>query len=424
MIQLVRGFKDILPDEIGVWNRIEKTAAELLTSFGFHEIRLPILEKTELFRRGIGEMTDIVEKEMYTFTGSRDETLTLRPEATASVVRAYIQQRLYAVDPVQKLFTIGPMFRRERPQKGRYRQFCQINAEVFGVESPLIDAQLIVMLWSLFARLDVSGLSVHINSLGCPACRPDFKKALSNQLASYGDQLCADCQRRREKNPLRVLDCKVPACQDAIAGAPVMTDYLCDACARHFETVKSALGRRHIPYMLNSRLVRGLDYYCRTAFEIQTTQLGAQNAVAGGGRYDGLVETLGGPPTPAIGFAVGMDRLVELMLQRGMKTQSAPDILIAPLGDEAIQKAFEWSCDLSLAGIKTEADFTGKSLKALMKRADRIGAAYVMIAGDQELKDGSVVARNMKTKEQVSIPIDKIAAGIQQLIKSNKEIHT
>jgi histidyl-tRNA synthetase len=422
MIQLVRGFKDILPDEIGTWNQIEKTAVNLLISFGFKEIRLPILEKTELFQRSIGELTDIVEKEMYTFQGSRDEMLTLRPEATASVVRAYIQQRLYATDPVQKLFTIGPMFRKERPQKGRYRQFCQINAEVFGIESPLIDAQLIVLLWSLFTRLDVSNLSVHINSLGCPACRPEFKKALSNKFASYGDKLCADCQRRREKNPLRVLDCKVPSCQDAIAGSPAMTDFLCESCARHFEAVKRALNLQEIPYTINRRLVRGLDYYCRTAFEIQTTELGAQNAVAGGGRYDGLVETLGGPPMPAIGFAVGMDRLVELMLQRNPKKESTPDIFISPLGDEAIQKAFEWSCALSLAGVPTEADFTGKSLKALMKRADRIHAGFVLIAGDQELKNGSVVVRNMKTKEQLSIPLETIVEKIQQLI--NKETLT
>jgi histidyl-tRNA synthetase len=416
MIQLVRGFKDILPDEIGIWNQIEKTAAGLLASFGFKEIRLPILEKTELFQRSIGEMTDIVEKEMYTFPGSRDEMLTLRPEATASVVRAYIQQRLHAVDPVQKLYTIGPMFRKERPQKGRYRQFYQINAEVFGIESPLIDAQLIVMLWSLFQRLDVSGLTVHLNSLGCPACRPEFKKSLSEKFASYGDRLCADCQRRRETNPLRILDCKVPSCQETISGAPVMTNFLCDACSRHFDAVKRALTHQKIPYTINPRLVRGLDYYCRTAFEIQTTELGAQNAVAGGGRYDGLVETLGGPSMPAIGFAVGMDRLVDLLLQRGPQKESVTDIFLAPLGEEASQKTFEWSCALSLAGIKTEADFTGKSLKALMKRADRIDAAYVLIAGDQELKDGSVVVRNMKTKEQKAVPIDKMVEEIQRLI--------
>lgn len=420
MIQLVRGFKDILPDEIGIWNQIEKTAAELLASFGFNEIRLPILEKTELFQRSIGEMTDIVEKEMYTFSSSKDEMLTLRPEATASVVRAYIQQRLYAVDPIQKLYTIGPMFRKERPQKGRYRQFYQINAEVFGVESPFMDAQLIVILWSLFTRLNVSNLSVHINSLGCPACRPEFKKALSNKFASYGDKLCADCQRRREKNPLRVLDCKVPACQDAIAGAPAMTDFLCETCAMHFDAVKRALNLQEIPYTVNHRLVRGLDYYCRTAFEIQTTELGTQNAVAGGGRYDDLVETLGGPSIPAIGFAVGMDRLVELMLQRNPIRGSGPDIFIAPLGNKAIQKAFEWSCALSLAGVQTEADFTGKSLKALMKRADRINAGFVLMAGDQELKDRSVVVRDMKTKEQIAIPFDNMIEHIQRLIKKIK----
>ena len=393
-----------------------------MEAFGFKEIRLPILEKTELFKRSIGEYTDIVEKEMYTFPGSREELLTLRPEATASVVRAYIQQRLYAVDPIQKLYTIGPMFRKERPQKGRYRQFYQINAEVFGIESPLIDAQLIVMLWSLFERLDVPGLTVHINSLGCPVCRPGFKKALSDMLASNADQLCSDCQRRKDTNPLRVLDCKVPSCQEVIANAPAMVDFLCEDCAGHFQVVTSSLEQQKIPYIINHRLVRGLDYYCRTAFEIQTTQLGAQNAVAGGGRYDGLVEILGGPPQPAIGFAIGMDRLVDLLLQSRPQKESTPDIFIAPIGEAALKEAFGWSCALSLADIKTEIDFTGKSLKALMKRADRVGAAFVLIAGDEELKNNAVIVRNMKTKDQVSIPIEKMVEQIQNVsIKVRKE---
>ncbi len=418
MIQLVRGFKDILPDEIGIWNQIEQTAADLLNLFGFKEIRLPILEKTELFQRSIGELTDIVEKEMYTFPGSRDEMLTLRPEATASVVRAYIQQRLYAVDPIQKLFTMGPMFRKERPQKGRYRQFYQINAEVFGIASPLMDAQLIIILSSLFMRLNISGLCVHINSLGCPECRPAFKKALMETFAAVSQELCADCQRRREKNPLRVLDCKVPSCRQAIASAPAMTDFLCHACDTHFEAVKAALGQQGIAYVVNPWLVRGLDYYCRTAFEIQTSQLGAQNAVAGGGRYDGLVQTLGGPSVPAVGFAVGVDRLVDIMLQQGKCVESVPDIFIAPLGDAAVQKAFEWSCALSKAGVRTEADFTGKNLKALMKRADRLHARFVLMVGERELEEKAVVVRDMESKKQISVPIEKMVEEIQKLARN------
>lgn len=418
MIQLVRGFRDILPDEVESWKHIENTAAGLFTAFGFREIRTPILENTSLFQRSIGEHTDIVEKEMYTFPGSRDELLTLRPEATASVVRAYIQQRLYAVDPVQKLYTIGPMFRRERPQKGRYRQFYQINAEVFGIASPLMDAQLIVMLHHLFAALDISGLSIQLNSLGCPVCRPGFKATLSDRLKA-ADGLCGDCLRRRETNPLRVLDCKVPSCQEVIAGAPVMADYLCEDCARHFQAMTRALDGRGIVYVINHRLVRGLDYYCRTAFEFQTIELGAQNAVAGGGRYDGLVAALGGPAQPAIGFAVGMDRLVDLLHLTRPPRALPPDLFIAAMGDRAATMAYDWSCDLSLAGVRTEIDFSGRSLKALMKRADRLQAAYVLIAGDQELDAGAVIVRDMKTKAQESVPMDRLAGHIRNIVASS-----
>ncbi|MDA3897856.1 MAG: histidine--tRNA ligase [Desulfobacteraceae bacterium] len=418
MIQLIRGFKDILPDETETWRYIENMAIALFQSFGFKEIRLPIVEKAELFQRSIGEHTDIVEKEMYTFVGSKEQLITLRPEATASVVRSYIQQKLYAQEPIQKLYTIGPMFRRERPQKGRYRQFYQINAEVFGIASPYIDAQLIFMLWTFFERLGISGLSVQLNSLGCPACRPAFKEALSSHLASKTGKLCADCIRRQDKNPMRVLDCKVPSCQEVIGDAPSMKDYLCDECARHFDAVQSALGLQGIPFVLNSRLVRGLDYYSRTAFEIQTNALGAQNAIAGGGRYDMLVKMLGGPAQPAIGFAIGLDRLVSLVMQGKYEKELTPDIFIAALGEETREKTFEWSCALSVAGIRTEIDFSGKSLKALMKRANRINAANVLIVGSQEIEAGAVVLRNMATKEQVTIPIDGMVNHIKKHLAS------
>ena len=417
MIPLIRGFKDILPDETPVWKAIEDTAIAIFQSFGFREIRLPIVEKAELFQRSIGENTDIVEKEMYTFPGSRGEMITLRPEATASVVRAYIQQQLYARDPVQKLYTIGPMFRRERPQKGRYRQFYQISAEVFGIDAPYIDAQLIVLAWTLLERLGVTGLSVQLNSLGCPACRPAFKRALADMLAAGTGGLCADCLRRKDKNPLRVLDCKVPACREVMKDAPSMTDYLCEDCTRHFSKVQSSLIRQQIPFVLNPRLVRGLDYYTRTAFEIQTDALGAQNAIAGGGRYDGLVKALDGPEQPAIGFAIGLDRLVELVSQTMPQKPFSPDIFIAAMGEEIQEKAFDWSCALGLAGIKTETDFSGKSLKALMKRADRVGAEHVLIAGSQELEAGVLVLRNMNTKEQVPVPIDGMVNHIKQYLK-------
>ncbi|MCD6584344.1 MAG: histidine--tRNA ligase [Desulfobacteraceae bacterium] len=422
MIQLIRGFKDILPDETETWRHIEDTAIALFQSFGFKEIRLPIVEKAELFQRSIGELTDIVEKEMYTFAGSKEELITLRPEATASVVRSYIQQKLYAKEPIQKLYTIGPMFRRERPQKGRYRQFYQINAEVFGIASPYIDAQLIFMLWTFFERLKISGLTVQLNSLGCPACRPTFKAALSSFLASKTESLCKDCVRRQDKNPLRVLDCKVPSCQEAIGDAPSMTDYLCEDCAGHFNSVQSALKQQGIPFELTPRLVRGLDYYTRTAFEIQTNALGAQNAIAGGGRYDMLVKMLDGPEQPAIGFAIGLDRLAALVMQGHPQEELAPDIFIAALGEESREKTFEWSCALSVEGIRTEIDFSGKSLKALMKRANRINAANVLIVGTQEIEDSAIVLRNMVTKEQVTVPIEGMVNYIKKYLTTQNRV--
>lgn len=425
MIQLIRGFKDILPEEIELWKHIEQTAVEIFEAFGFRQIRVPVVEKTELFQRSIGEYTDIVEKEMYTFSTGRGEMLTLRPEATASVVRAYIQQRLYAKDPVQKLYTLGPMFRKERPQKGRYRQFYQINAEAFGIASPYIDAQLIYMLTVFFQRLRISGLEVHLNSLGCPRCRPAFKAALAQMLESRSGELCSDCIRRAGSNPLRVLDCKVAGCRQVVADAPVMTDYLCGECTRHFEQVKASLEAMGIGYVISPRLVRGLDYYSRTAFEIQTAELGAQNAVAGGGRYDDLVQGLGGPEQPAIGFAIGLDRLVDLMLSKISTGKLPPEVFVAAVGENVQPKAFEWSCALSRAGIRTEADFSGRSLKALMKRADRLQAGFVLIAGDQELERGAVLLRNMEDRQQREIAVDNLVEGVQaQLRQKTKGNHT
>jgi histidyl-tRNA synthetase len=344
MIQLIRGFKDILPGEIEIWQQIESTACALFEDFGFKEIRIPVMERTELFARSIGEDTDIVEKEMYTFPDRKGDLITLRPEATASIVRAYIQHRMYAVDSVQKFYTIGPMFRRERPQKGRYRQFYQINAEVFGVASALIDVQLIFILMTLLKRLDVSDVQAHINSLGCPECRPNYRLALAEFLLKLDDRLCADCRRRRERNPLRVLDCKVPSCREALTDAPSILDHLCNDCRQDFETVQTALARLEIVFLTDKRLVRGLDYYTRTTFEIQTGALGAQSAVAGGGRYDGLVKMLDGPDTPATGFAIGLDRLAEIVGQKKAAAATPPILFAAALGDEGQKQAFQWDC--------------------------------------------------------------------------------
>jgi len=416
MIQLIRGFKDILPGEVELWQHIEKTARLLLESFGFKEIRIPILEHAELFARSIGEDTDIVEKEMYSFPDRKGDFITLRPEATASVVRSYIQHKLYAKDPVQKFYTIGPMFRRERPQKGRYRQFYQINAEVFGIDSPFIDAQLIFLLATLFKRLSATEVKTHINSLGCRICRPKFKEALSVFLSAALENLCSDCRRRSKRNPLRVLDCKVPSCCLAMADAPCILDYLCPECSRHFEAVKDTLERFKVSFEVDKRLVRGLDYYTRTTFEIQTGSLGAQNAVAGGGRYDSLVKALGGPDQPAVGFAIGLDRFIEITDLKAEDFAQNPDIFIAALGKKSIKMAFDWTCAFGLEGLNAELDFADKSLKSQMKRADRLGAKYVLIVGEKELEEKAVILRNMTTKEQVSVPLDNLIKAVKDKI--------
>ncbi len=416
-IQLIRGFKDILPGETELWQYVERTATTLFDDFGYREIRIPIMEKTELFARSIGEDTDIVEKEMYTFADRKGDQLTLRPEATASICRAYIQHKMYAQDPVRKFYTIGPMFRRERPQKGRYRQFYQIDAEIFGVDAPYADVELIFLLHTLFDRLSVTDTTAHVNSLGCPACRPDFKAALTTLLADAAPQLCSDYLRRKDRNPLRVLDCKVPGCREAMAGAPSILDYLCGDCRAHFATVTDTLGRLGVPVEIDKQLVRGLDYYTRTAFEIQTGALGAQSAVAGGGRYDGLVESLGGPSTPAIGFAIGFDRLAEIVAAGSPVAVRSPDLFIAALGDDARQKAFEWSTALGVAGIAAAMLYSDKSLKAQMKQADRLGANRVLIVGESELAAGAAVLRDMADRTQQEIPVNSLVERLTTLLR-------
>ena len=417
-MQTIRGFRDILPEQIALWQKVEKEAAALFESFGYKEIRIPIVEKTALFARSIGETTDIVEKEMYTFEDRKGDMLTLRPEATASICRAYIQHKMYAAEPLRKFYLTGPMFRRERPQKGRYRQFYQIDAEVFGVQSPYIDSELIFLLHTLLQRLGLEGLSAHINSLGCPVCRPDFQKALLDFLGERKDKLCENCKRRLVKNPLRILDCKVQTCRQALEGAPATGDHLCPDCRTHFKTVKHSLEKLGVDFIIDDTLVRGLDYYTRTAWEVQTTTLGAQSAVAGGGRYDGLVEALGGPSTPAIGFAIGFDRLVEVMEQLDNQTcEKAPDIFIVSLGADAQEYAFEWSCRLNTMGIRTDTDFRGKSMKASMKRANKLNAAFVLIVGDNELAQKKLVLRNMATKEQTEIGLDNLVNDLKKLIR-------
>ena len=415
-IQAIRGFRDILPGETELWQHIEETSRSLLEDFNFREIRLPVLEHTALFARAIGEDTDIVEKEMYSFPDRKGGPIALRPEATAGVVRSYIQHKAYADDPVRKYYFIGPIFRRERPQKGRYRQFHQINAEILGVESPYADVQLIHTLSVLFSRLSVRDTTPYINSIGCPVCRPKYKEALLRGLSALSDRLCSDCLRRRDRNPLRVLDCKVPSCKEATQNAPAILDYLCADCGSHFQQVQEALEDLEIPFVVDSRLVRGLDYYTRTVFEMKTGSLGAQDAVAGGGRYDLLIEMLGGPSQPATGFAIGTDRLVELVSLEQKELRRAPDIFVASLGETSRSRAFKWFCDLGRDGIRVEMDLSGRSLKSLMKRADRLGAAHVIIVGDKELEEGSVIMRDMRTKEQSSIPLTNLVESVKKKV--------
>jgi histidyl-tRNA synthetase len=414
-IKAIRGFNDILPDEIGKWQFVEKTAREVFEGFGFLEIRIPIIEKTELFSRSIGEATDIVEKEMYTFIDKSGTSLTLRPEATASIARAYLEHQFYSFDPVAKLYCMGPMFRYERPQKGRYRQFYQIDAEVFGVENPMVDAEIILMLIHFLKRVGLEKLELQINSLGCRACRPRYREELKNFLSQRSFQLCGDCQRRLHTNPLRILDCKVETCQEAIADAPKVSDFICPECQKHFDKVKGYLETAGLTYILNPRMVRGLDYYTRTTFEVVSYSLGSQNAVTGGGRYDNLFQEMGGPDIPGIGFAIGMERLVSL-LPKGKEFIQYPYLFIAALGVEILKEACRIINQLHLEGIRAEVDYEAKSLKSQMRRADKLKTQYVLILGEDELKRGKAVLRNMKTKSQEEIPIQDIVDTLKSKI--------
>ena len=414
-IKAIRGFNDILPDEIGKWQFVEDTAREVFEGFGFSEIRIPIIERTELFSRGIGEATDIVEKEMYTFTDRSGNSLTLRPEATASMARAYLEHQIYSFDPVAKLYCIGPMFRYERPQKGRYRQFYQIDAEVFGVENPMVDAEVIVMLIQFLKKVGLEKLELQINSLGCRACRPRYREELKNFLTKRSFQLCEDCQRRLHTNPLRIFDCKVETCQGAIADAPQVVDYICDECQRHFDKVKEYLGMAGLTFILNPRMVRGLDYYTRTAFEVVSYSLGSQNAVTGGGRYDNLFQEIGGLDVPGIGFAIGMERLISLLPKEKEFIQS-PHLFIAALGEETYKEAYRLANQLHLQRIRAELDYEGKSLKSQMRRADKLKARYVLILGEEELKRGRAVLRNMETKSQEEIPLQGLVDTLRKKI--------
>lgn len=418
-LQAIKGFNDILPAETNAWQWIENVFHQLLSSYNYGEIRLPFLEYTELFSRSIGDNTDIVEKEMYTFHDRSNRSLTLRPEGTASVVRAFIQHGMAATGNINKLYYLGPMFRYERPQKGRYRQFYQLGAEVFGEEDYHQDAEIIIMLARYFHILGISSAKLNLNSLGCKHCRPAYRQALQDYLQRQGEHLCGDCQRRLDKNPLRVLDCKRPDCRSVVADAPKILDYLGPECQDHFGGVVRLLNAAGLDYHVNPFMVRGLDYYTRTTFEFLAGDLGAQNAVAAGGRYDQLVEELGGKPTPAIGFAIGMERLAMLVDSASVPV-SAPFIYLAALGESALNILYPLMHKLNQAGVGAVLNYRQKSLKNLMKKADRNNVAYTLIAGGQEIEHGAAILRNMKTKEQQDIPMNTLFTSIREVFDGHQ----
>lgn len=403
-ITAIKGFNDILPIESGRWQYIEQAARRIFELNGFSEIRVPIMEKTELFSRSIGDATDIVEKEMYSFIDKGGSAITLRPEGTAGVMRAFIEHKLHALDTVTKMYYLGPMFRYERPQKGRYRQFHQIGAELTGVNDSTADAQVLNMLTHFFKEIGLKEPSLQINSLGCPECRPAYRKTLVSFLEERLDKLCEDCRRRIATNPLRALDCKVSDCIEATAGAPSMLENLCNDCNDHFNSVKSYLDFTNTPYAINSRMVRGLDYYTRTTFEMVTGLLGSQSAVAAGGRYDGLISQLGGPSIPGIGFAIGVERVALLLAEQDFSKH--PDLFIATMGGTEREFAFRLMYDLLQKGVRVEIDYEGKSLKSQMRRADKSGAAFSLVIGGNEIESGNVILKRMADGSQIPCSLD------------------
>ncbi len=419
MIRAVKGTRDILPPSSAVWNTAEAVAREVFRTYNYHEIRTPILEEKALFSRGVGEETDIVSKEMYSFEDRDGSVLVLRPENTASVMRAYIEHRLDQQPGLQKLYYIGPMFRRERPQKGRYRQFFQIGAEAIGSESPAVDVEVIEMVVEFFERLGLKGFQILLNSVGCSDCRPIFVAALKARLAEVKDKLCGDCQRRADTNPLRVLDCKVPEDQPIIETLPSIHDYLCENCKPHFATVRQYLDDRGIGYEVRPRLVRGLDYYMRTTFEIVHGSLGAQNSVLGGGRYDGLAESLGSKvPAPGIGFSIGEDRLVMTLEESDpARLTKALDLYIAPLGAEALRHAGLLARDLRRTGLCVEVGADAK-LKRSLEVANKLGARYALLIGETEMKSGSYLLKEMAAGTQRNVNREELLVGLASPVNS------
>jgi len=415
-INAPKGTYDLLPEDLTHWYYLENKLRQIFQEYGYAEVRTPIFEHTELFQRGIGETTDIVEKEMFTFPDRAGRSLTLRPEGTASVVRAFLEHNLAASGGISKLYYYGPMFRCEAPQAGRFRQFVQFGVEALGTEDPRIDAEIITMAVNFYKRLGINDLDINLNSIGCPDCRPIYRQRLIEHLRPRAEKLCSDCQRRLERNPLRLLDCKNPICKSLIEDVPLITESLCESCGSHFQRLRDLLDAVGIPYNLNPRLVRGFDYYTKTVFEILAGDLGAQNALCGGGRYDGLVEECGGSPTPGIGFAAGMERLMMVLNARKLLPQvnPKPHLYLAPLGEAAQLKVFPLVIQLREAGWVVETDFQNRSLKSQLKLANKLGAPIVGVIGDEELAKEQILIRRMDASQQQTVALAQLEGFLKE----------
>jgi len=410
IINAPRGTKDILPVQVGNWNYIENKIRNICKRYGYEEIRTPIFEHTELFQRGIGEGTDVVDKEMYTFEDRGGRSITLRPENTASAVRAYLQNKLFADKSLVKLFYTGSMFRYDRPQAGRLREFHQFGVEALGEKNPAIDAEIILLAVDFLTELGLNDLKLKINTVGCPKCRPVYRQKLQHFFSDKLNELCSDCQKRFDKNPMRILDCKADHDKEFMQDAPKIKDCLCDECREHFENVQKLLKAANVDFTIDDRLVRGLDYYTKTAFEIQYPPLGAQSAIAGGGRYDGLIEEIGGNPTPAVGFAAGIERIMVALEMQNLlpKIDDKIDAFIVALGDEAEIAAFELLTKLRRNNLTVSMDFAKRSMKAQMKQASKANAKFALIIGEDEVKNNTVTMKNLAMSTQENISMNNI----------------
>ena len=415
MLTKPRGTSDILPGAVDVWHYLEGVLHKICREYGYQEIRTPVFEATELFLRGVGDTTDIVDKEMYTFMDRGNRSLTLRPEGTAPTVRAYLENKLHAGPQPVKVYYIGPMFRYDRPQAGRYRQFHQFGIEVFGANEPSVDAEVIMLAMEFYKQIGLKDLELHINSVGCPVCRVQLHERLHDYFRPKLAELCGDCRERYEKNPLRLLDCKVCADKHA-ADAPTTADSLCDSCREHFAQVTGYLDLLQLPYVINNRLVRGLDYYTNTAFEIIASNIGAQSSIGGGGRYNGLVEVCGGPSTPGIGIALGLERIILTMEQQGCAPPKPErlGVYVINAGQEAEAAAIQLLFKIRNAGMSADKDYLGRSLKAQMKYAGKVNAQFTVIIGQDELADGTAVIRHMDAQEQVTVPQERVIHYLEE----------